>query len=166
MTYPVSHLFFLFTTPWRPPLKHLDDSQYTWLREPAELDAVENCRVFVVGQPGFEALPGSKRFKLELALEEVLVNVVHYAYKDEKGWLELGVHTCPDQGTVCVRIKDGGHPFNPLLKEEPDLTLDIQDRQIGGLGIYLVKNMVDDLEYERRDNMNVATFCVTRDEQE
>ena len=142
-------------------MKHLDDSQYNWLRLPAVLESVEACREFVVEQPGVEALPGSKRFKLELALEEVLVNVVHYAYKDKEGWLELGVHTCSEKGSVCVRIKDGGHPFDPLLKEEPDLTLAIEDRQIGGLGIYLVKNMVDDLNYERKDDLNIATFCVT-----
>jgi len=142
-------------------LKPLDDAQYNWLRLPAVLESVETCRLFVVEHLGVEALPGSKRFKLELALEEVLVNVVHYAYKDKEGWLELGVHTAAETGCVCICIKDAGHPFNPLLKEEPDLTLDIEDRQIGGLGIYLVKNMVDDLNYERRDNLNIATFCVT-----
>jgi anti-sigma regulatory factor (Ser/Thr protein kinase) len=142
-------------------LKTLNDTVFEWIDLAASLDAVERCRQFVDGKTAVQAFPQSRRFKLELALEEVLVNVVHYAYSEDQqeGWIKLGYYD--DDGTVCIRIVDGGRPFDPLLKEDPDISMNIEDREVGGLGIFLVKNMVDDLSYQRSDNRNISTFCIS-----
>ena len=93
------------------------------------------------------------QFKLRLCIEEVVENIVNYAYDGGKGWVEVGTHL--DSDTLTITLKDEGIPFNPLEKEDPDITLSAEERQIGGLGIFLCKQMMDKLEYERTDNCNI-----------
>ena len=93
------------------------------------------------------------QFKLRLCIEEVVENIVNYAYDGGKGWVEVGTHL--DGDTLTITLKDEGIPFNPLEKEDPDITLSAEERQIGGLGIFLCKQMMDKLEYERTDNCNI-----------
>lgn len=95
-------------------------------------------------------------YQVNLALEEVLVNIAKYAYKDGNGMIDIAYEINEDK--LKVVIKDKGIAFNPLNKEDPDLTSSIGERQIGGLGIYLLKKMVDELKYQRIDNENVLEF--------
>lgn len=92
-------------------------------------------------------------YQVNLALEEVLVNVAKYAYKDGNGMIDIAYEI--NENKLKVVIKDKGTAFNPLNKEDPDLTASIDERQIGGLGIYLLKKMVDELKYQRKDNENI-----------
>jgi anti-sigma regulatory factor (Ser/Thr protein kinase) len=93
-----------------------------------------------------------------LAIEEIFVNIVHYAYLPKEGDITLSLTFDLEAGNVVVRLEDEGKPFNPLEKEAPDLSADIMERKIGGLGIHFVKNLMDKVEYEYVNNKNVLTI--------
>ena len=90
-----------------------------------------------------------------VAIEEVFVNIAHYAYGDGEGHVNLGIGFDPTQGAVTFRMADKGIPFDPLKKPEPDITLSAEDREIGGLGIFMVKKTMDDITYEYKDGQNI-----------
>lgn len=98
------------------------------------------------------------QFKIRLSVEEVVENVVRYAYSDGSGWLEAGVELEGDGLMLAIEIKDAGVPFNPLDAGEPDLDASLEDRKIGGLGIFLTKQMMDSVEYRFSDGCNVLTM--------
>jgi anti-sigma regulatory factor (Ser/Thr protein kinase) len=101
--------------------------------------------------------------KIELVLEELLVNVFDYAYPgDTSGQVTL--HCLVQEGKLLFVIKDQGVAFDPLASESVDTSLDIDQRRIGGLGIYLVRNMVDSIFYERQDGSNVLTVAFSLSE--
>ena len=95
-------------------------------------------------------------FKIRLSLEEVVENVVNYAYASGLGWMEAGTERNGD--TLTVTLRDGGKPFNPLEKPDPDITLSAEERQIGGLGIFLCKQMMDSVSYRYEDGCNILTL--------
>lgn len=101
------------------------------------------------------------RFKIRLSVEEAVENVVRYAYEDGIGWLEAGTELEQEGLLLSITIKDAGVPFNPLEKEDPDITASAQDRQIGGLGIFLCKKLMDSINYEYTDGCNVLTMKKT-----
>ena len=95
--------------------------------------------------------------KLRLALEEAVVNVMEYAYPTgDSGDISLQVSS--DGQSLKFVIKDQGGAFDPTMKELPDTTLSVEDRPIGGLGILLVREMMDSINYERTGGMNVLTL--------
>ena len=94
--------------------------------------------------------------QLSVALEEIFVNVAHYAYPNPPGELDIGLDIADGVVTVC--FVDSGIPFDPLAKEDPDVTLSANDRKIGGLGIYMVKQTMDDVAYENKDGKNILTL--------
>lgn len=97
-------------------------------------------------------------FKIRLSVEEAVENVVRYAYEDGIGWLEAGTELV-DKGLVLViEIRDAGVPFNPLEKDDPDVNSSLEDRQIGGLGIFLCKKMMDEVSYKYDNGCNVLTM--------
>lgn len=91
--------------------------------------------------------------QVTVALEEIFVNVASYAYPDRKGIVTVGVTERDGYGVIS--FKDSGIPFNPLEKPDPDITLNAEERGIGGLGIYMVKKSMDSVHYEYKDNQNV-----------
>ena len=110
-----------------------------------------------------DALGCSPRAKMqiEVALEEIFVNVASYAYEKserETDIVSISVENSTEPLRVEVTITDSGIPFDPLAKEDPDVTLTAEQRKIGGLGIYMVKKSMDQVRYEYRDGKNVLTF--------
>ena len=101
--------------------------------------------------PDDEAL----RFKLRLSIEEAVENVVRYAYDGGIGWLEAEIRFDQDTLVLTIELRDAGVPFNPLERDEPDVTLSAEDRNIGGLGIFICKKMMDDIQYRYEDGNNV-----------
>ncbi|MCX5855379.1 MAG: ATP-binding protein [Deltaproteobacteria bacterium] len=105
---------------------------------------------------------GSERIgEVELSLEEVLVNIIKHAYK------ECGIEgnitiTCKQDAAqnLVIEIADSGTPFDISSAREPDISLDIEERQVGGLGIFFVKKLMDDVRYKREDNQNKLTLVV------
>jgi serine/threonine-protein kinase RsbW len=122
----------------------------------AQVDELESARSFVLERMERWDLAPTLVPKVELVLEEVLTNVVKYAYPDAGGKMEV---TCSLEGTTFrLVLQDWGNPFNPLAKDPPTLSSDIIERPIGGLGIFLVQHMVDHVAYERVDDRNVLTL--------
>ena len=98
------------------------------------------------------------KFKLRLSIEEAVENVVRYAYDGGIGWLEAGTSLDKDSLILTIELRDAGVPFNPLEKDDPDVTLSAEDRNIGGLGIYLCKKMMDSIDYRYEDGNNILTM--------
>jgi len=96
------------------------------------------------------------QFKLRLCIEEAVENIVQYAYDKGEGWVE--VSTDLDGKDLTITLKDSGRPFNPLEKPDPDITLGAEERQIGGLGIFLCKQMMDRMTYNFKDGCNILTM--------
>ena len=98
------------------------------------------------------------KMQLDLAVEEIFVNIADYAYTPEKGSATVSV--CADSGsmTVSVTFADRGIPYDPLAKEDPDITLGIGERKPGGLGIFMTKKLTDRIDYEYRDGKNILTI--------
>lgn len=98
------------------------------------------------------------QMQVEVAVEEIFVNIAHYAYTPNVGGATILAEVAGDPQTLTVVFKDQGIPFNPLLKEDPDVEAKAADRSIGGLGIYMVKKSMDDMRYERTDGYNILTL--------
>lgn len=96
------------------------------------------------------------QFKLRLCIEEVVENIVNYAYENGNGYVEVGTEI--KGGNLYITFRDSGIQFNPLAKDDPDITLSAEDREIGGLGIFLCKQMMDDISYEYKDGCNNLTM--------
>ncbi len=94
--------------------------------------------------------------QFDLAVEEVFVNIAHYAYGENTGWAEITL--AEHNGEITVIFEDGGTPYNPLAKEDPDITLSVEERKIGGLGIFLVKKNMDSVTYAYENGRNVLTL--------
>lgn len=91
-----------------------------------------------------------------IAIEEVYVNIASYAYKDETGKVDVEIDT--KDSSINIKFFDEGTPYNPLEKMDPDISLPPEKRQQGGLGIYMIKNIMDEVEYEYKDNKNILTM--------
>ena len=94
--------------------------------------------------------------EFNLVVEELFVNIANYAYKEkENGKCKISIDYDKEKQEVKITIEDNGIKFNPLEKEDPDTTLSVEDRKIGGLGILLVKKNMDNIEYKYEDNKNI-----------
>jgi anti-sigma regulatory factor (Ser/Thr protein kinase) len=93
-----------------------------------------------------------------VAIEEVFVNVAHYAYKDGEGDMTLGISFDAESREITFRMRDKGTPFDPLKKPDPDITLSAEEREIGGLGIFITKKTMDTVSYAYENGENVLTM--------
>lgn len=128
------------------------------LRLPATMESLEPFRQFVLERLQQLNMVQEVVFKIELVLEEVLTNVVHYAYPEATGEMEVGC-ALEDNKRFCLCVKDWGLPFNPLKRPDPEMSEEISERQVGGLGIYLIRHLVDELQYQWQEGENLMTFC-------
>lgn len=109
----------------------------------------------VMDTPEVQSVPPLE-FTLQLVVEEIVVNIVSYAYPVGKdGEVTIDVNKTPT--AIEISFSDRGVPFNPLEKEDPDTTLSAEERPIGGLGIFLVKQMMDSVSYRYEDGHNILT---------
>lgn len=88
------------------------------------------------------------QMQLDIAVEEIFVNVAHYAYHPDVGEVEIKVEITENPKAAVITFLDSGKPFNPLEKPDPDITLSLEERKVGGLGIFMVKKTMDDVKYE------------------
>ena len=102
--------------------------------------------------------PAKAQMQMELAAEEIFVNIASYAYAPEKGRAVVRVEVSDDPVTVTLTFIDQGIPYDPLKRKEPDVTLPAEERGIGGLGIFLTKKTMDDVSYEYRNGQNILTL--------
>ena len=104
-----------------------------------------------------QAIPAACAFKLNIALEELLTNTISYGYADT-GQHEIAVDIAREGETLVAEISDDARQYDPLQAPPPDLNSAIEDRRIGGLGVHLVKTMMDDVTYAYRDGRNHVTL--------
>ena len=102
--------------------------------------------------------PMKTQMQIELAAEEIFVNIAKYAYKDGVGTAEVQVDITDDPRGVEITFADRGVPYDPLAKEDPDVTLSAEERGIGGLGIFMTKKIMDRETYRYEDGQNVLTL--------
>lgn len=123
---------------------------------PAEDEELENVIGFIQDELEKTTCNMKLMNKIAIITEEIFVNIAHYAYKDKEGAVNVGVFA--DNSKLVVRFRDRGKPFDPLAKSDPDITLSAEDRNIGGLGIFMVRKMTDDIKYEYVNRQNVLTL--------
>jgi len=118
----------------------------------ALIDRVSNCAKE-------QGLSEKRVNEIEIAAEEALVNIFHYAYREQEGDVEVSCKA--ERGMrFIIEIVDRGMPFDPLAVPEPDTTLDVAERQIGGIGVLLIKKLMDDVTYKRDRNQNILRLVV------
>lgn len=93
--------------------------------------------------------------QINIAVEEIFVNIAHYAYNPAIGGAVIRIAVSDE---VLIEFEDKGKPYNPLLKIDPDIKKSAEERDIGGLGIFMVKKIMDSMEYAHRDNKNILTI--------
>ena len=102
--------------------------------------------------------PMKVQMQIDLAVEEIFVNIANYAYDPSIGSATVRTEVSPDGRQVSITFIDQGVPYDPLAKEDPDTSLPLEERGIGGLGIFLVKKNMDDIKYEYRNGSNILTI--------
>ena len=122
-----------------------DETLYTVLSELEQLLDENKC-------------PETLKMAMLVAVEEIFVNIAHYAYGGAPGEAVVSLDVVPDSKCCRVVFLDKGTPYNPLEKADPDITLSAEERQIGGLGIYMVKQSMDKVEYRYEDGCNILTI--------
>lgn len=125
----------------------------------AVIDKLPEMLRFIRGTAAAADFTADTARHLELAAEEVLVNIISYAYAhaEEAGTIEIS-SSIDDRGKLVLEIRDGGIPFDALSRAEPDTNLAVEDRNIGGLGIHLTKTLMDDVSYRHEDGLNILTL--------
>jgi len=119
-----------------------------------DLSEIKRMSQIVVEFCAINGLPPDILFALNLSIEEVLTNVISYGYEDNEEH-QILVRMNIKEDEVWVEVEDDGRPFNPLEVDEPALDKSLEDRPIGGLGIHLVRNYMDGLEYRRNGDKNL-----------
>ena len=121
-------------------------------------DNLPQVLAFVDEQLEAADCPMKIQMQIDIAVEEIFVNIAHYAYAPEVGNAIIRIETFTDPPEVDITFIDSGIPYDPLAKADPDITLSAEERQIGGLGIFMVKKSMDDVRYEYLDGHNVLTL--------
>lgn len=122
---------------------------------------VENIEVvtdFVNQQLEELACPMKAQMQINIAIDELFSNIAHYSYNPEIGQATVRVEVMENPLAVSITFIDNGVPYDPLSKEDPDLTLSAEERKIGGLGIYMVKKSMDEITYEYKDGQNILSI--------
>ncbi len=99
--------------------------------------------------------PAKAQIQIDIAIDELFGNIAHYAYNSEVGQATVRVEVLEDPLSVVITFIDHGKPYDPLSTKDPDITLSAEERQIGGLGIYMVKKSMDKITYEYKDGQNI-----------
>lgn len=102
--------------------------------------------------------PMSTQMSIDIAVEEIFVNIASYAYNPEVGSASIRCAVEGDPPRVVIEFRDGGVPYDPLAKADPDINAPIEERGIGGLGIYMVKNSMDSVNYRHENGNNIFTI--------
>ncbi len=127
----------------------------------ATIENIETVTGFVTDELERINCPMKTQAQISIAIDELFGNIVHYAYQPEIGTATIKLYTEENPLTVIIIFSDNGIPFNPLMQAEPDIHADIETRQEGGMGIFLVKKLMDLVEYSYRDGQNILLIRKT-----
>lgn len=121
----------------------------------AVLDSIPVVTEFVDEQLEQFGCPMKAQVQIDIAIDELFSNIVHYAYHPEVGPATVRVEVVDEPLSVIITFIDQGVPYDPLSKADPDITLSAEEREIGGLGIYIVKKNMNEITYEYKDGRNI-----------
>ena len=121
---------------------------------PAAVENIEKAVAFVNGQLEAAGCPPKTMIQIDVAIDELFGNIAHYAYGKDTGDATVRVEVT-EEPAVIITFIDNGIPYNPLKKPDPDVTKDLEEREIGGLGIFMVKKSMDDITYEYKEGQNI-----------
>lgn len=124
----------------------------------ATVENIETVTEFVDEQLEQLGCPMKAEMQINIAIDELFGNIAHYAYNPETGDATVRVEVQEDPMAVKITFIDQGVPYDPLKKEDPDITLSAEEREIGGLGIYMVKKSMDEVTYEYKEGCNILTI--------
>lgn len=119
----------------------------------AGLLEIDKAKAFIEDELVLNGCPADVRGRIELALEEMLVNVVSYAYPEGEGFVKVAA-LFPKSNVIQIEIIDEGVPYDPTMKPDPDVTRPLKERPKGGLGIFMAKKVMDDMTYDHKDGFN------------
>ena len=105
--------------------------------------------------------PIKAQMQIDIAIDELFSNIAHYAYNPETGDATVRVEVVEDPMAVVITFIDKGIPYDPLKKADPNTALSAEEREIGGLGIFMVKKTMDDITYEYKDGQNILKIKKT-----
>ena len=131
----------------------------TEIRVPALLASLHTLLEFVTSCAKRRGLGQARIREIELVMEELLVNIFNYAYPERPGDVEVACRL-DDAGNLLVEIADEGIPFNILTQKDPDREAGIEERTVGGLGIFFIKRLIRDIRYRREGGRNILTLTV------
>lgn len=121
----------------------------------ATVDNIEVVTEFVNEELEVFGCPFKTQTQIDIAIDELFGNIALYAYDPETGPATVRVEVVEDPLAVIITFIDNGKPYDPLAAEDPDITLPVEERPIGGLGVFLVKKTMDDVTYEYKDGQNI-----------
>ena len=121
----------------------------------AAVDNLSEVTDFVDRQLEGTACPMKAKMQIDVAVEEIFVNIAQYAYAPETGTATVRVEVSEEPVTVMITFVDNGVPYDPLARTDPDITMAPEDRPIGGLGVFMTKKIMDDISYEYRNGQNI-----------
>lgn len=124
----------------------------------ASIDNIPQMVAFVAENAAAVGVHPRRVMHLELATEEAVTNICSYAYEIPPGQVSIRVSRTDD--AVRVEFIDNGVPFDPLDADAPDLQADLENREVGGLGIFLIRRLLDEVHYHRRDNQNILSLGI------
>jgi len=121
------------------------------------LEQLDRLKVFIESIGEEMKLPKMLVTQLNVALEEAISNILLYAFKDKKDDEDKNITLCAEviDNQLIFTLKDSGSPFDPTLTHDPDITLSAEEREIGGLGIFIIKQIMNEVTYSRVENKNV-----------
>ena len=125
---------------------------------PADVGHLEDVTAFVDGELERFECPMRIQLQIELAIEEIFVNIASYAYQPAKGEAEVRCEVTEDPLRVVIQFLDSGRPYDPLAKEDADTSKEALEAREGGLGILLVKKTMDDVQYAYEGGKNILTI--------
>lgn len=121
----------------------------------ATVDNITSVTDFVNEQLEAFGCPLKAKIQIDIAIDELFGNIVHYAYKPDVGPVTVRVEVKENHLAVIITFIDNGVQYDPLSAQEPDTTLPAEERSVGGLGIYIVKKSMDEITYEYKDGQNI-----------
>ncbi len=124
----------------------------------ATVEKLPNVMKFIDSKLEEISCPKKSQNQIRTAVEELFVNIAHFAYPGEIGLAEVRFKFIEKERAVEISFADQGIPYDPLKKTNPDITLPADKRAVGGLGIYMVKKLMDDFRYEYKDLRNINTI--------
>jgi anti-sigma regulatory factor (Ser/Thr protein kinase) len=104
--------------------------------------------------------PQKTQMQIDVAIEEVFINIARYAYSPKTGFVIIRIGTDPNN-EICFEFEDKGVPYNPLENDDPDIGIPAEDRSIGGLGVFMVKKIMDIVEYRYEGSSNLLILKKT-----